>query len=238
LIRVRYNQLGTGGVAGRGAAVLSCGGRTIVDDDQGSVTRWIGALFAEGDRDEAAQALWERYYVRLVALAAQRLRAAPRQMADEEDAALAAFDSFCQGAAAGRYPRLGGREDLWRLLVVITGRKVLDQVAHERARRRDRRRLLDEARLEHAGPDPRVPRAGALAQIVGREPSPEFAGQVAEQCRNLLARLESPGLRDVAVLKMEGYRNEEIARRMSCSVRAVERKLNLIRKTWQRDGAA
>jgi DNA-directed RNA polymerase specialized sigma24 family protein len=208
------------------------------DHAEGSVTRWLGALVAEGERDEAAQALWERYYAQLVALAAQRLRAAPRQMADEEDAALAAFDSFCRGAAAGRYPRLGGREDLWRLLVVITGRKVLDQVAHERARRRDRRRLLDEARLEHATADGDLARPGALARIVGREPSPEFAAQVAEQCRSLLDRLDSPALRTVAVLKLEGYQNDEIARRLSCSLRAVERKLNLIRKTWQREGAA
>src|SRR5262249_8084676 len=70
----------------------------------GSVTHWIKQLRA-GD-PVAAQTLWERYFRRLVGLARQKLRALPRRAADEEDVALSAFDSFCKGAARGRYPHL------------------------------------------------------------------------------------------------------------------------------------
>jgi len=56
----------------------------------GSVTAWIGQLRA-GDR-AAAQPLWQGYFQRLVALARQKLRHAPRGMADEEDVALSAFE--------------------------------------------------------------------------------------------------------------------------------------------------
>src|ERR1043165_1882401 len=84
----------------------------------GSITRWIGQLKA-GD-PVAAQLLWERYFRRLVGLARKKLDGAPRRMADEEDVALSAFDSFCRGAEHGRFPRLEDRDDLWRLLVVIT----------------------------------------------------------------------------------------------------------------------
>jgi len=65
--------------------------------DQGSVTHWLGELRA-GDRG-AAQPLWDRYFQRLVVLARARLRAvqAATADADEEDAALSAFDSFCAG---------------------------------------------------------------------------------------------------------------------------------------------
>src|SRR5690349_4606330 len=98
----------------------------MADGAERSVTRWIGSLKA-GDAD-AAQRLWERYFGALVRLAYARLRGAPRAAADEEDAALSAFDSFCRGAARGRYPRLDDRDDLWRLLVVITERKALDQI--------------------------------------------------------------------------------------------------------------
>ena len=68
-------------------------------EDPGSVTRWIDGLKA-GD-PEAAHALWERYFARLVRLAGAKLRArhAPGGDADEEDAALSAFDSFCAAAA-------------------------------------------------------------------------------------------------------------------------------------------
>ena len=80
--------------------------------------------------------LWRRYFEALVRLARDRLRGAPRAMADEEDAALDAFDSFVRGAARGRYPRLDDRDDLWRLLVVITERKAIDQAQHERRQKR------------------------------------------------------------------------------------------------------
>src|SRR3954463_13568021 len=92
-------------------------GWTMPGEDEGSVTVWLGDLKAGGD--EAVQPLWERYFERLVILARQRLRDAPRAVADEEDAALSAFDSFCRSVQGGRFPRLGDRDDLWRILVVI-----------------------------------------------------------------------------------------------------------------------
>ena len=36
------------------------------------------------------------------------------RLADEEDVALSAFDSFCRGAEQGRFPRLDDRDDLWQ----------------------------------------------------------------------------------------------------------------------------
>jgi hypothetical protein len=105
-------------------------------DDSGSVTQWLGAL--RGGDLQAAQPLWERYFARLVRLAQARLRARPwpRAVEDEEDAALSAFDSFCRAATQGRFPRLDDRDDLWRLLVALTERKLTDQV--RRARRQKR----------------------------------------------------------------------------------------------------
>ncbi len=79
------------------------------DESGRSLTRWLESLKA-GDAD-ATQKHWERYFQALVRLARDRLRAAPRAVADEEDAALSAFDSFVRGAAHGRYPRLEDRDD-------------------------------------------------------------------------------------------------------------------------------
>jgi DNA-directed RNA polymerase specialized sigma24 family protein len=61
---------------------------------------------------------------------------------------------------------------------------------------------------------------------------------VAEECERLLCSLEDAGLRSVAVWKMEGYTNAEIAAKLDCGLRSVERKLRLIRSTWEREGAA
>src|SRR5438552_14213398 len=101
---------------------------------EGSVTRWVTAL--KGGDAAAAQPLWERYYRRLVGLAREKLRTARRRAADEEDVVQSAFHSFFRGVARGRFPQLGDRDNLWRLLVVITARKALDQLAHDHARRR------------------------------------------------------------------------------------------------------
>jgi DNA-directed RNA polymerase specialized sigma24 family protein len=194
----------------------------------GAVTHWIGRLKA-GDPD-AAQKLWECYFLHLVGLARSRLHGVPRRAADEEDVALSAFDSFCRGAEHGRFPRLEDRGDLWRLLMVITARKAIDLANREGRQKRGGGAVLAEAdllALKQAG----LTEAG-LDQVLAREPDPEFAAQMAEECRRLLAALGDAGLQAVALAKMEGYTNEEIAARVGCVPRTVERKLRLIRRLW------
>jgi DNA-directed RNA polymerase specialized sigma24 family protein len=184
---------------------------------------------AGGDADEAARRLWERYFEQLVRLARARLRDAPRQHADEEDAALSAFGSLCRGVADGRFPRLAGRDELWRLMVTITARKAADQVTREGRQKRGGRRVVGEAALAAAGPGGDGP---GLDQFIGSGPSPAFVSLMGEEIRRLFDRLPDEALRLVALLRMEGYSNEEIAASLDCAVRSVERKLERIRAIW------
>jgi DNA-directed RNA polymerase specialized sigma24 family protein len=200
-------------------------------DAGGSVTRWIGPLKA-GDV-EAAQALWDRYFAGLVRLARVRLRDAPRAVADEEDVALSAIHCLCRGAAAGRFPQLADRDNLWRLLATIAAQKAVDLQRRETREKRGGGGAHGEVDLAAGGAE-----ADVVAQVVGREPSPEFAAQLDEEYRRQLDRLEDDGLRQIAVWKMEGYDNDEIARRVGCGVRTVERKLGVIRAIWQADQPA
>jgi len=199
-----------------------------------SVTQWIDRLKA-GD-PAAAQKLWERYFRRLVGLARKKLRTAPRRAADEEDVALSAFDSFCRGAEKGQFPQLNDRLDLWQVLVLLTARKAIDLAQHERRQKRGGGIVLDEAALP-APADSSAPEA-ALERIEGPEPTPAFAAQVAEEYRRLLDRLDSPELRTVAMRKVEGYGNEEIAAQLGCGLRTVERRLRLIRSIWEQEAAS
>jgi DNA-directed RNA polymerase specialized sigma24 family protein len=189
------------------------------------VTRWIGQLQA-GDPG-AAQHLWERYFRRLVGLARKKFRDAPRQAADEEDAALSAFDSFCRGARRGRFPRLDDRDNLWRLLVTLTTRKALDRVREARTQKRGGGAVSGESALRGADGSP-----AGLDRVPGREPTPAFAAQVADECRRLLALLADTELRAVAVWKMEGDTTEQIAAKLACAPGTVERKLRRIRGLW------
>jgi DNA-directed RNA polymerase specialized sigma24 family protein len=195
----------------------------------GSITAWIDELCA-GNRD-AAEPLWRGYFQRLVTLARQKLRGRLRTaMAGPEDVALSAFDSFYRAAEQGRFPRLNDRDDLWRLLFVITERKAIDLVKHENCIRRGGGKVRHECSL--AGDSAVTP---ALDRFAGREPTPEQAALVAEEVRRMLDALRDDKLRAVAVAKMEGYTNKEIAERLDRSVPAIERKLARIRKIWGKE---
>ena len=207
-------------------------GDAFMSDDTGqSVTRWLDSLKA-GDAD-AAQKLWQRYFEALVRLARNRLRGASKSVADEEDAVLSAFDSFCRGVARNRYPRLDDRDDLWRLLVVITERKALDQARREQRKRRGGGKIRGMSELA----DDDVAGRGD-AGLASPEPTPEFAALVADECRDLFRRLRDDSLRAVARLRMEGYTNQEVSERLGCSLRTVARKFELIRWTWTDDRRA
>jgi DNA-directed RNA polymerase specialized sigma24 family protein len=197
----------------------------------GSVTYWLRQL-QTGDQ-EAFQKLWEVYFERLVGLARQKLRGASGRAADEEDVALSAFDSFFRGARAGRFPRLLDRDDLWQLLVVLAGRKAANLVHHERRQKRGGGKV----RVASERPTGDTSAEGpAFAALIGREPDPAFAAEVAEECRRLLESLGHRELRAVAIWKMEGYTNEEIAAKMGRKVLTVTRKLNRIRRLWEQEG--
>jgi DNA-directed RNA polymerase specialized sigma24 family protein len=201
-------------------------------ETNGSITGWIAGV-KSGDL-AAAQPLWERYFARMVDLARARLRASGRRghdaAGDEEDAALSAFDSLCAGLARGQFPQLADRDDLWRLLVVITTRKVRAQARRRLRQKRGAGQVQAACDLDDPGSDDDV-----LARAVGSEPTPEFAAMVAEEYRRLLDRLGDDILRKVAILRMEGCTTDAIAGQLGCARRTVARQLALIRRILEAD---
>ena len=79
------------------------------------------------------------------------------------------------------------------------------------------------------------PGLAKMGQVAGNEPTPEFAVQVGEQCAQLLDCLDDDVLRQVAIAKLEGYTNNEIAEQQGTSRRTVERQLGLIRRIWTQE---
>jgi DNA-directed RNA polymerase specialized sigma24 family protein len=200
--------------------------------DGGSITGWLGDL-RDGDQ-AAAQPLWEHYFSKLVTVARTKLRRMRKTTADqdEEDAALSAFNSFCAGAARGKFPQLADRDDIWRLLVVITARKAMAQANREGRQKRGGGRVVEEAVLFGHGLGGADGSLAGLERIAAQGPSPEFAAMMAEECGRLLDALDDDSLRQVALSRMEGYNNDEIAEQLGCARRTVARRLDLIRKTW------
>jgi RNA polymerase sigma factor (sigma-70 family) len=190
--------------------------------ESSSPTAWLRQL-RDGDT-VGAQKLWEAYYRKLISLARRKLEGRARLVGDEEDVTLSAFKSFCRGVQEGRYPQLNDRNDLWRMLVRMT----LNKAAHL---------VRDEGRLKRGGNRKAGSGAGddaALDQLVSDEPTPELAAELAEQCELLLGQLPTEEFVSLALLKMEGYTNAEIAANWGKAERTVERKLQIIRQIWSK----
>jgi len=193
-----------------------------------SVTTWIEQVKA--GESAAAQRLWERYLSQLAQVARSRLAGSPQQVADAEDVVVVAFEKFLRYAQQGRFPRLDDRYDLWQVLLLVTEQVAIDQ-----------RRTLSAAKrggfvtrsLATAGG--RTNESGSQWQPEAPEPTPEFVVAAAEQCRRLLGLLENDELQRIALGKVHGLTNEEIAGQEKLSLRGVERKLNIIRKIWTRE---
>jgi DNA-directed RNA polymerase specialized sigma24 family protein len=196
---------------------------------EGSVSHWIEQLKA-GDR-AGVEKICESYFQKLVVLARKRLKGTPRRASDEEDIALSALDSLVRRAERGQFAQLLDRNDLWQLLIVITVRKVCDL---KRAQQREDQAVVSVA--PSRPDDPSAEGSWGLEQIAAQEPTPELAAQIAEEWQRLLDRLGNDTLRTVAVKKMEGHTNDEIAGLLGVVPRTVERKLRLIRELWEGGG--
>jgi RNA polymerase sigma factor (sigma-70 family) len=189
-----------------------------------SITPWL-SLLRDG-HPEAAQRVWDRYFRRLVGLARKKMRGRRLAVGDEEDVALSALDSFCRNAREGRFPQLADSDGLWRLLVVITARKATHFLRDQARQKRSDGRGALTGPLDSDGNQP------AIEQVIGNEPSPEFAAQLTDEYDRLLGLLDVDQ-QAIAIAKLEGLTNEQIAARLNRALRTVERRLKLIRKIWE-----
>lgn len=183
--------------------------------------------------EEATTLLWQRYFQPLVRLAGTRLPRNLRRTADEEDIALSAFHSFIAGIRRDQFPDLAGPDNLWGLLITLTSRKVNAHLRKQTRQKRGGGNVRGESAFMDASGN--VDQTG-LEQLDGPGGDdamrPDLRVELAEACESLLDELPDEQLREIAVLRMDGYLVDEIAVRLGLSKRAVERRLQLIRKTW------
>jgi RNA polymerase sigma factor (sigma-70 family) len=135
------------------------------------------------------------------------------------------YKSFCRRQARGDFD-LSGRDALWALLVQITINKARNAANHHRREKRDVGRELG------AGSSDAPLSQWELEQLDARTPTAEEAEVLSEALEKRLATLHEPDLREVAMLKLEGWKNREIAEKMGCVDRTIQRWLDLIRERW------
>jgi RNA polymerase sigma factor (sigma-70 family) len=191
----------------------------------GSVTHWLKEL-TSAEASVAERELFDRYFGKLVEVARHKLQAASCKVEDEEDLALSAIDSFFRRAARGEFPQLSHRHELWSLLVTIVIRKSANRLKKERRLKRGGTKLR--LPLPHDGDSSRK----SLPELMADEPAPEVLAELNEELQRRLALLDGEMLRDVALLRLQGFTNVEIAERLGIAERTVRRKINRIRREW------
>jgi RNA polymerase sigma factor (sigma-70 family) len=199
----------------------------------GSITKLIRRV-KHGDA-AASEKLVARYMRRLLGLARIQLRGKYVREADEEDVIQSVFLGFFLGAERGQYKQLQDRDDLWQLLVKITLHKVQKLIKQHEARKRH------PARGPDATPSPSTDTLvgdSIMQWVADRHPPPDLEVLAKDAIERLLRRLGNAQLRSIAVWKWEGYTNDEIAARLGCKTRTIERKLRLIRTIWGKEDAS
>jgi DNA-directed RNA polymerase specialized sigma24 family protein len=187
-----------------------------------TVSDWIAQLKL-GDQ-QAAYRLWKRFFGQLRAIARAKLGAFPRAGRDDEDLALSALNALFLGAKSGQFEQFETREDFWQLALVILSRKA----SNLRRAIRARREIVVTDLMSSCGMEDKSTIMEYAVQALSTETGIESLGI---HCEELLASVDDR-LRRVALLKLAGLSNEEIAASVDRSVKSVERYLQQIREAW------
>lgn len=179
-----------------------------------SITRWIVAV-RSGDA-EAAERLWERYFRDLMHQARLRMSNISKSLYDEEDAALSTFYVMWQKLEEGCYAQISDRHDLWNLMLTVLMRKI-------------------GRRAKYQGAAKRMHASSTSEQNSLEELPATNIQELSQECLEMISVLQDPNLERVAILKFEGYTNDEIATELNRTRRTIQRMLNLIRDIWERE---
>ncbi len=167
-----------------------------------SVTAWIDQL-AEGNQ-QAAEQLWRHISTRVREFARRKLDGDMRRRYDEDDAAISAFHSLCDGLADGRLSAVN-RDALLGLLAVITSRKISAQRRMFNRQKRGGGVLRGESGFADLGID----------EIAGRGKAPDVLAEISESCAQLLDALPEEMMKKIVLLKFQGGQERRSRRRIA-----------------------
>lgn len=187
---------------------------TLASDHQDSITKWIDEL--RNQDDDATWKIWNKFVRRVVEVANRVLKNSNCRVVDGSDIASDAFQSFFE-KGPGHFKSLVDRNDLWKILVVITERKAIDAIRKEMCKKRGGE--LDRSSLE-------------LANLRSHVNPPEIEMMLIDSMNERLESLANETLKHIAIDKMQGLSNAEISANRMIPLRSVERKLKIIRQAW------
>ena len=174
--------------------------------------------------EEAAQLIWERYFEQLCRVASKKIYKRHRRLLDPEDIAGSAMFALIDGIKNERFHSVSNRDELWQMLVMIAARKAVSRARHLDRDKRGGARNGDAV--------PNGQRLDQLAQYVDQSDDPAKFVEIEMTCRELLAALPDDNFREIALMRLAGFSNQEISVKFGCSTRTIDRKLVIVREVW------
>lgn len=191
---------------------------------ENSITRILTSTQAV---DEAgAEAIWREFFPRLLRVIEAKLHDVPKRVVDRDDIAQNAMHSLFKGLQGQRFSNVSNCDELWRLLVTITARKISAQRRRSLAAKRGGGQVRGESVFQ------RDTDAYGINQILDTNAMPESADKILQTYQEMLPKITDEASVQTLMQRMEGYSNVEIAERLKCSVSRVEQRMAKIRRIW------
>jgi len=191
-----------------------------MDSEGGSVTRWIRDL--KSGNKEALSKLWERYFPKAKQKARHHFGDDSRTVRDEEDIALSVMGALFKDASL---TDVTDREDLIRLLLVVTKHKVLSEKRTQKTLTRGGGKVAVVSDLSDL-------LKNFVSNQKGDTATPDSLAVMSEQYQILLDALPDDFYRDIVKLKLKGKTIQEVADDLNVVPRTIHRKLKYIQTVW------
>ncbi|MFM7562802.1 MAG: ECF-type sigma factor [Planctomycetota bacterium] len=198
-------------------------------DSSDDLSSSLGELLNKAPQE--AEAIWAEFFPRMLKLAKVKLGGMQLRTFDEEDVALSAMNSFFRGKNDGRFERLDSRDEMWRLLATITVRKVTSQRRKAMADKRGAGAIRGESIFFNSANADSSMIAG-LGNFSDDRLLPDTTEEILKNCEHLLEKLDDEKLRRTAIMRLEGFSNQEISDELGCSVARTKQRLQRIRELW------
>lgn len=198
-------------------------------NNKGSVSRLVSML-RRGDQHAIGQ-LWDRFYPELVDVVRHRLNRSVAQVVDEDDIASASLLSLFRRTEAGQFAGVCDRGEFWALLLRIAERKLVNRYRYESTLKRGAGKVGNEASFSGSsdGDDLSI-----LASCGRRDLTPDYVVILKDTVFSMLEAAPQE-VRQIVIMRLHGYSNDEISLQIDRSVSTVERRLRGIRRHWDRE---
>ena len=149
---------------------------------------------------------------------------------DGEEIAASAMYALVDGLQRQNFQSLANRDELWQLLVTIAANKASNNRKYHDRQKRGGGKVHGLSGFERDGKR----NYENCDKFIQREDDPAAMVELEQTCQEMLRQLPDDTYRKIALMRMAGYDNEEMAIECSCTTRTIERKLAAIRKVWIR----